>query len=211
MTRNGLAETVGSQAGWLQQLALGIDDRPVEPNRESKSCGAERTFSQDLQNLDEVRAELGWPRLALRGVAGERMTLRARTVTVKIRYDDFTTITRSQSAPSPISEDADIAERAFALLARTEAGQRPVRLVGVSVHGLVTPGAETGHHAEVSPGCRSMPTREVLGRMPVGRGPVGRACGSVPVAGAIVLARKVGTCCKIAARAPRQVMKPLTR
>jgi DNA polymerase-4 len=58
-------------------------------------------------------------------------------VTIKVRYDDFTTVTRSHSAPP--SRDADaLAERAVSLLDKTEAGTRPIRLLGVSVHNLVT-------------------------------------------------------------------------
>jgi DNA polymerase-4 len=60
-------------------------------------------------------------------------------VTLKVRYSDFTTITRSHSK-APSTRDADdIAARAVALLERTEAGQRPVRLLGVSVHNLIDP------------------------------------------------------------------------
>ena len=66
--------------------------------------------------------------------------LLARTVTLKVRYADFTTVTRSDSA-RPTRDADELAARAAALLARTEAGARPVRLLGVGVHGLVSPGA----------------------------------------------------------------------
>jgi DNA polymerase-4 len=68
----------------------------------------------------------------------ERRGLQCRTVTIKVRYSDFTTITRSHSAPATRDGDA-IAARAVALLERTEAGTRPVRLLGASVHNLVDP------------------------------------------------------------------------
>jgi DNA polymerase-4 len=64
-----------------------------------------------------------------------RRALFARTVTIKVRYHDFTTITRSHTAPPTRDEDG-LARRAVALLDRTEAGRRPVRLLGVSVHNL---------------------------------------------------------------------------
>ena len=73
----------------------------------------------------------------------ERKALLCRTVTIKVRYADFTTITRSNSRLPPTREAEDIVQRALALLERTEAGHRPVRLLGVSVHNLVDP-AETG-------------------------------------------------------------------
>ena len=62
-----------------------------------------------------------------------RRQLLARTVTIKVRYDDFTTITRSHSAP-PTRDEADLTARAVRLLEKTDAGTRPVRLLGVSVH-----------------------------------------------------------------------------
>jgi DNA polymerase-4 len=65
-----------------------------------------------------------------------RRDLMARTVTIKVRYGDFTTITRSHSAP-PTRDADDIARRAVSLLAKTEAGRRPVRLLGAGVHNLV--------------------------------------------------------------------------
>jgi len=64
--------------------------------------------------------------------------LRARTVTIKVRYDDFTTITRSDTRP-PTNNPDQIQERAVALLEKTEAGRRPVRLLGAGVHNLEDP------------------------------------------------------------------------
>jgi DNA polymerase-4 len=133
-----LHAAVGSLAGWLQQLARGIDPRPVEPHRASKSCGAERTFSKDLTSLGEVSAQVA--SMATRCAAWlERHGLAARTVTLKLRYADFTTITRSLSSAAPVSDEAAIARRAVDLLGKTEAGVRPVRLAGVSVHGFTSP------------------------------------------------------------------------
>jgi len=72
----------------------------------------------------------------------------ARTVTIKVRYNDFTTLTRSHTAPPTRDADA-IAARAVALLDRTEAGRRPVRLLGVGLHGL-SPADETQKTEEPS-------------------------------------------------------------
>jgi DNA polymerase-4 len=129
-----LREAVGSMADWLVALATGQDDRPVEPNRAAKSSSSECTYAQDLSDLDRIREEIAemardnaeW--LARRG-------LLARTVTIKVRYGDFTTITRSHSA-APTSDPDAIVRRAVSLLEKTEAGRRPVRLLGAGVHGL---------------------------------------------------------------------------
>jgi len=133
-----LQDAVGSHAEWLRRLAEGIDERPVEPNQSAKSSGTENTFSEDLTDLAEIRKEID--EMARDGAAWlERKMLFCRTVTIKVRYSDFTTITRSHST-DPATRDADdIAARALALLDKTEAGQRPVRLLGVSVHNLVDP------------------------------------------------------------------------
>jgi DNA polymerase-4 len=131
-----LRQTVGTYAEWLVQLSHGIDERPVEPHRERKSVGTENTFDQDLTDrarmIDEVaamaREDAEWL---------DEKGLFARTITVKVRYGDFTTITRSDTR-EPASRDHEaLAARAVALLDRTEAGTRPVRLLGVTLHGLV--------------------------------------------------------------------------
>ena len=146
-----LREAVGSQTDWLRQLAEGVDDRPVVPNRAAKSCGSENTFSQDLTSLSEIRSAID--EMARDGAAWlERKALVCRTVTIKVRYSDFTTITRSHSQ-LPATRNADaLAARACALLDRTEAGQRPVRLLGVSVHNLDRPERTARRHG--APLCR---------------------------------------------------------
>jgi DNA polymerase-4 len=129
-----LRETVGSLADWLQQLASGIDDRPVVAEHDPKSSGSECTYARDLTSLDEIRAEIAeMARDAAEWLV--RHERYARTVTIKVRYDDFTTITRSHS-DAPTRDEEPIVTRALALLEKTEAGRRPIRLLGVSVHNL---------------------------------------------------------------------------
>jgi DNA polymerase-4 len=132
-----LREAVGSGADWLRALAHGIDDRPVEPHHEPKSSGSEGTYAQDISDINEIRAEIDQ---MARDAAGwlEKRSLLCRTVTIKVRYSDFTTITRSHTS-EPTCDADDIARRAVALVARTEAGSRPVRLLGASVHNLLDP------------------------------------------------------------------------
>jgi DNA polymerase IV len=133
-----LRAAVGSMADWLQQLARGEDDRPVQPDRPSKSSSSECTYSEDLLDLERIREEIA-------GMARDnalwlgRKGIMARTVTIKVRYDDFTTITRSHSL-APTSDPDEIVRRAVALLDKTEAGRRPVRLLGAGVYNLERPG-----------------------------------------------------------------------
>ena len=129
-----LRETVGSLADWLRQLADGVDHRPVVPNRPTKSSGSESTYPTDLSDLDVIRREVeemaehaaGWL---------ERKQLLARTVTIKVRYADFTTVTRSHTA-APTRDMPAVVTRALHLLTKTDAGARPIRLLGVSVHNI---------------------------------------------------------------------------
>ncbi len=141
-----LAALVGSMAGHLHRLARGLDDRPVEPHRESKSSGSENTYAEDLTDAAAIRDEIA--RMATRAARWlERHALFARTVTIKVRYRTFHTVTRSHTQP-PTRDAAAIVARAVALLDRTHAGSTPVRLLGVSVHGLT----ETADPAEEDAG-----------------------------------------------------------
>ncbi len=131
-----LREVVGSLADWLRQLSHGEDPRPVEPERAAKSSSSENTYAQDLIDLDKIREEVArmarenadW--LARRGLA-------ARTVTLKVRYAGFVTVTRSHTLSRHTADAEVISSWAVELLSRTEAGTRPVRLLGVRVQGLV--------------------------------------------------------------------------
>ena len=135
-----LRDAVGSWTDWLRQLANGIDDRAVQPNRETKSSGSENTYAQDLTDINQVRQEIdGMARDAAAWL--ESHALLCRTVTIKVRYSDFTTITRSHSRTPPTRDGEEIAQRAVRLLERTDAAGRPVRLLGVSVHNLEDPSA----------------------------------------------------------------------
>jgi DNA polymerase-4 len=135
-----LREAVGSSADWLRQLADGHDDRPVIADYEPKSSGSENTFSGDLTNLVEIRAAID--EMARDAAAWLlRKQLLCRTVTIKVRYSDFTTITRSHSTKAATRDAENIAARAVGLLEKTEAGVRPVRLLGASVHNLIDPTA----------------------------------------------------------------------
>ena len=129
-----LREAVGSLADWLQRLARGDDDRRVVPDHEPKSSGSENTYERDLLDIATIRGEVDQMAAQAAGWLVRR-ELFARTVTIKVRYDDFTTITRSHT-DAPTREEDSIRNRAVALLDKTDAGSRPIRLLGVSVHNL---------------------------------------------------------------------------
>jgi DNA polymerase-4 len=131
-----LRDTVGSLADWLRQLSQGDDPRPVVPDRESKSSSTENTYAHDLVDAHAIRAELD--RMARENADWlARRRLAARTVTIKVRYSDFKTVTRSHTLSRHTSDADLIASWAVELAARTEAGTKAVRLLGVRVQGLV--------------------------------------------------------------------------
>ncbi len=137
-----LRRAVGSLADALRRLALGDDPRPVVPDRPSKSSSSENTYDEDLLALDAIRAEI--ERMARQTAEWlARKALLARTVTIKVRYADFTTVTRSHSA-APTRDAGEIVARALTLIERTDAGRRPVRLLGAGVHGLAADNAAIG-------------------------------------------------------------------
>lgn len=129
-----LTRALGEAAGRnLYQLSRGLDDRPVEPDREVKSVGAEQTFLNDLARWELPGALDTVLQRAVRRLA--RHGGGTRTVTVKVRLADFTTLTRSVTVPQPTAEMAVL--RAAAQQALAAAGVvDPVRLLGVSLSGL---------------------------------------------------------------------------
>ncbi len=120
----------------LWERARGIDERPVREERERKSLSTEETFSNDLETLDEMDAVLR--RMAVEVAEGlQRRHLAGCTVTLKVRFPDFTTPTRSHTLPVATSDPERLAACGLDLLRRTDAGRRPVRLLGLGVAGLV--------------------------------------------------------------------------
>src|SRR5262249_29478519 len=153
-----LQAAVGSMAEWLRKLANGEDDRPVEPNRPSKSSPSECTYPGDLRDLGRIRDEIA-------GMARDnalwlgRRALAARTVTIKVRYGDFTTITRSHSDRATSDPD-EVVQRAVALLDKTEVGGRPVRLLGAGVYNIEPRSGSGGAEASDGPQLRLEPAPE---------------------------------------------------
>ncbi len=131
-----LAAIVGrSAAHSLHALAHGHDDRPVTPETVDVTIGTERTFDRDVSDDAVIRRTL----LNLSTTAARRLRQVGhvgRTVVLKVRFDDFTTITRSESVATPIDDDREIYAAALRNWARVSRGTRPVRLLGVRVDNL---------------------------------------------------------------------------
>jgi DNA polymerase IV len=131
-----LAARFGRHGRLLYDFSRGVDDRPLDLVRERKSLGTETTYRTDLATLAAMDAEL--ERLAGEVAEGlARRALTAATVTVKVRYSDFTTVTRSRTFASATADRATFAFHARELLRATAAGSRPVRLLGITASKLV--------------------------------------------------------------------------
>ena len=130
-----LRQNFGSFGDYLYRAARGIDLRPVRANRIRKSVGGERTFSQDQHEPDELRETLEriiaivWERI-------ERSKARGRTVTLKMKYNDFRTITRAHSTPHYVSDAEGFATIARELLEAQLPLPLPIRLMGLTLSNL---------------------------------------------------------------------------
>jgi DNA polymerase-4 len=126
----------GSLGKHLWELSHGRDDRPVVPGGGAKSISVEQTYASDLTTSAEVEDALlrHCDRLTARlnavGVAG-------RTLTLKLRFGDFATITRSVTVPDPVDHTPDLWDAAQSLLAKVDVGGRGVRLLGFGASSLV--------------------------------------------------------------------------
>lgn len=119
-------------------IVRGIDDREVQPDRETKSLAAEDTFAYDLVELEEMNVELD--KIAI--TVSERLQkygLKGRTITLKVKYSDFKQITRSQSLAKPINDLITIAATAKKLLLATDLTDKKIRLLGISLSNFKDP------------------------------------------------------------------------
>ncbi len=134
-----LVERFGRHGRMLWEYARGLDEREVTTHRERKSLGKETTFDHDLAEVAEMERVI--EELAQAVAAGlARREIAGCTVTLKVRYGDFTTVSRSTTRALPVADGAELARLGKELLGRTEAARRPVRLLGVTASKLV--GAE---------------------------------------------------------------------
>ncbi|MBB3764617.1 DNA polymerase IV [Sphingomicrobium lutaoense] len=126
----------GSSGRWYHRIARGIDDRPVRASRQRKSVSTEDTFGEDLIAHERLAEELqrigerSWERI-------EKADFRGRTVTLKVKFADFTIITRSRSMAGAVGKKADFLRIGQDLLAQLMPLPKPVRLLGFGLHSPV--------------------------------------------------------------------------
>jgi len=143
-----LVKEFGKSGHHYYRIARAIDLREVKPDRIRKSIGKERTFSEDVIDME-------WIESFIRELSGkvasamEKLDAEGKTVTLKIRYKNFETVTRSISVQHYLSSLDEISELALHLLKDTEAGMREVRLIGVTVSNLNLNEASLGKQLEI--------------------------------------------------------------
>ncbi len=127
----------GKAGGYYYWASRGVDNRPVNPNQERKSIGSETTFSNDLTSRDACMTELMPLIESVARHCGKRAIV-GRTVTLKLRYADFKTVTRSRTSSAPVSEAAAITDIIGLLLDGLMPLRSGVRLLGVTLSALST-------------------------------------------------------------------------
>ncbi|MHB1138259.1 MAG: DNA polymerase IV [Microthrixaceae bacterium] len=135
MPRQILVDHLGPGAGnHLHELSLGHDERPVVPDAEPKSISHEETFAKDLVSMDALRTEV----VKLSEAVAGRLRhhgYRGRTVQLKVRFHDFTTVTRSHTLDAPTDRGTDLVHHAWSMLLRLPV-ERGVRLLGIGAAAL---------------------------------------------------------------------------
>lgn len=134
-SREFLGQQFGKSGDYFYLAARAIDHRAVRPDRIRKSIGSENTFFQDIYSHDELANALLESSETVARHA-ERTGKSGRTISIKLRYSDFRTLTRARTLPAPVSDAARIQEVALALLAPLEPVELGVRLLGVTLSSL---------------------------------------------------------------------------
>ena len=138
-----LKKHFGKSGAFYYKIVRGIDEREVQPHRETKSVGAEDTFPYDLTSLEDLHDEL----LKITQTVYTRLLksgLKGRTITLKIKYHDFKQVTRSHSYPEGIDEREIIYNTVCELLSSTDTGNKKIRLLGISVSNFGQPQPSAG-------------------------------------------------------------------
>lgn len=172
-----LTRQFGSMGEHYHRLAGGLDDRDVTPDSQAKSIGQEETFPQDLEDLDELRRVLlGQVEQVARRLRRSQMV--ARSVHLKIRYGDFTTLSRSSTIEQPTDVTDELWSASRGLLdewARTS--YRPLRLLGMSASNLAPRAGRQLSLFEAPEHQRQQRLDQAIDRVTerFGRGAIGRA------------------------------------
>ncbi|WP_312557156.1 DNA polymerase IV [Empedobacter brevis] len=154
LTLEKLLREFGKSGQYYYNIVRGLDFREVNPTRLRKSSGSETTFSHDLETLEEMQIAL-FPLMEDVWNWSLKTAIYGRTLTVKIKYNDFTVSSKSKSASFSIKNRVLFDQICYDLLAEGYSSQKPVRLLGVSISNLENNQKRIGTQLEI-------PFKEVL-------------------------------------------------
>jgi DNA polymerase IV len=143
LSQQELTTHFGKAGQFYYQIVRGIDDREIQPHRELKSLGAEDTFARDLTSVTEMHGELE----KIAATVHQRLLkkqVKGRTITLKVKYADFSQVTRNLSTNTPTNNLEQILETAKNLLQKVDLEDRPVRLLGIQISNFGIPELRTG-------------------------------------------------------------------
>lgn len=136
MSRDELIHNFGKAGCYFYGIAHGEDERPVNAHRIRKSIGKETTLTEDINDRKQMLSILEQIALKLENLVGER-NIKGKTVTLKVKYHDFQSITRSVTIEEPVVKATFIMKHIEPLLDKTEAGRKKVRLLGITISNFV--------------------------------------------------------------------------
>jgi len=134
-----LIELFGKSGPYFYNAARAIDNREVEPTRIRKSIGRETTLKEDITDKDEIYGILKEIATDVEDTMNKYKAF-GSTVTLKVKFHDFQSITRSFTPEYPLNKADEIMNHIWNLVSKTEAGRKPLRLLGISLSGLSGPG-----------------------------------------------------------------------
>lgn len=125
----------GKSGAFYYNIVRGIDERPVKPYRQRKSIGKETTFAEDITDKAFINDVLKKIAERIQGILADK-DMQARTITLKVKYHDFKQITRSLTVDKPLTTAVQYLKYMPELINKTDIGERPIRLIGITLSSL---------------------------------------------------------------------------
>ena len=148
LTKSELVLHFGKPGNYFYEIAHGEDKRPVDSNRIRKSIGKETTFSDDIDDTEQMIEFLEHAALKIENLV-EKYEVKWMTVTLKIKYSDFQSITRSITVEEPVTEAGTVMQHVRSLLCNTDAGKKKVRLLGITVSNFLDDNRENRKYRQL--------------------------------------------------------------
>ncbi|MDH5425382.1 MAG: DNA polymerase IV [Gammaproteobacteria bacterium] len=146
LSLNECLQFFGKSGSYYYDISRGIDKREVMNSRERKSLGSETTFESDIDSIEQMINVLNALATEVAGSLAEK-NLHGYTITLKVKFDNFEQVTRSKTMPSALTREHEMLPVLEMLLLKTQAGNRKVRLLGVTISGFTDADSESNNGA----------------------------------------------------------------